>query len=141
MIWRTSHEQWFLLRVASRAFVAAAIVSAFVLFAWRADPGPTLASPDDEAVMAHDGAASRPEAAQSHVELGLIGSLEGRDGVVRIFATERGPRYTLFSKTGELLGADLYEEELEYINAGLTIRNMFASPLPMGALADTPEID
>lgn len=139
IVWRIRNERGFVARLLARCVVAALIATTFVALAWRVNPGPTQAAePEGAAPAQTDRGRDAPA-----IEAGSLGSLVGRDAILRMRATPRGPRYSLWTKTGQLIGSDLFEEELRYLAPSLAPGGLFASPAPGAAqiLADTPEID
>ena len=74
----------------------------------------------------------------SQPEGAVVGTLVGRDYLVRINATERGPRYTVTTLSGQVLQTNLDSREMAKAFPGLDPANLQAAP---GGLmqADTGE--
>jgi len=61
--------------------------------------------------------------------LGSMGELSGLEYVIEIHATAEGPRYTVRSASGEILGAMLEAAEVEIVAPGAQMDGMIAEPM------------
>lgn len=72
----------------------------------------------------------------------LIGTLEGTQHMVRCWATPDGPRYSVYTLSGQLLQADLPADEVYRAFPDIELENLRADP-PAGRstlmMADTPQ--
>lgn len=58
----------------------------------------------------------------------LLGSLQGKQFLVRAYASPEGPRYTVYSIKGELLQADLPADEVYRAFPDVDLENMQLEP-------------
>lgn len=64
----------------------------------------------------------------------LLGMLDGAERTVLCFATPDGPRYSVFTREGVLLQADMYADDVYRVFPDLDIENMHLEPGPDGPL-------
>lgn len=60
--------------------------------------------------------------------------LDGAERTVLCFATPDGPRYSVFTREGVLLQADMYADDVYRVFPDLDIENMHLEPGPDGPL-------
>lgn len=64
----------------------------------------------------------------------LLGMLDGANHTVLCFATPQGPRYSVFTRAGALLQADMYADDVYRVFPDFDIENMHLEPGPDGPL-------
>ena len=105
-------------------------LGAFVLFFGVA----SLVKPPPRSASASGGGLPRPSGSalaqlSDHAEPGrLLGTLEGREYAVRCYASPLGPRYSVLTLDGRLLGSDLPADEVYRVFPGVDLESMRLEP-------------